>query len=649
VHALLILALGLWLLPLISSGDLLSTLSFTMGESSEDLDLHPLNMSGAALDGSSASGQRASGADGSDSPSERDPNERLEFGGQIALQPLDRAPNTGMELPDALAAEGTEAFKVTGRIQRTPSTTAEVREVEDVAGAVARYTGAIRGEMEQGDTLVLWLLDQSLSLHGDRQKIAFELEPFFKSIRGFNELRSQSGREFLLRHAIVAYGRNSFQRLEPTPLGWKVIKEVKELPVDPSGLENVMTAIQRSLYYYRGAEKHRERIIIMVWTDESGDDTQLLEPTISLCRAAGAAVHIVGPSAVVGSDRGSHLWHQPGTGHGYYLPVTRGPESSFPERALLAYWYTGPRFWAQDGAAVAKNVTSYGGPYRERVLSGFGSYALTRLALETGGTFTIYDRPADRPQYRLEDVREHMPDYGSRQEYLASLQDRPLRLALHEAAMFTHQQFGKLDQPQFTFYGGRASVYPFDSTGGIYFAPPVFRSRLKKSLEDEAAQATQMQAIARKALSFFEKKDEDLEYEYRQEPSKRWRAWYDLNRGRLLATSVRAREYAQLCRLILRYPEKVLGINTNHLAFRFRETLRISGCEADAAEAKRLLKRCVDANPKTPWADFALWELEVPMGLDLTVEVIPPPPPPPPRISGGGFVAPSRPLVFPKL
>jgi hypothetical protein len=239
-----------------------------------------------------------------------------------------------------------------------------------------------------------------------------------------------------------------------------------------------------------------------------------------------------------------------------------------------------------------------------------------------------------------------MPDYGSREEYLASLQDKPLRLALHEVALLTHQQFAKLHPPQFTFFSLTSQTYPFDSSR-LYLAPPNFRNQLKKALEAEATYATQMQVIVRKALALLEKKDQDLEYEYKQEPSKRWRAWYDLNRGRLLAMSVRTREYVQLCRLILRYPEKVLGPETNYLAFRFRPTLRVSGCEADAAEAKRLLQRCIDNHPKTPWADFALWELEVPMGLDFIGDVILPPPPPTGVVVGGAPA--SGPPAFPKL
>jgi hypothetical protein len=647
VQASLVLVLGLWVLPLASSVDLEGIAYFSSGEEvavSDELAMltsSPLAAApsgGAAGEGSSISSAGHSSAAGPI---------RLADATNIEAISLTSAGNSGTELPPAGALDGPGTGKGRRHITRPVSSTELVRGAADVAGAVNVFTNAIRSEMDQGDTLVVWLIDQSISLHGDRMEIAEQLEPFFKSIKGFNELRKNSGREYFLSHAVVAYGRTSFERQKPIPLGWRVVKEVRDIPPDLSGMENVMSAIQRCVYYYRGTERRKDRMIIVVWTDESGDDTHYLEPTIALCREAGIAVHIVGPSAVLGSDRGSHLWtHE--SGQRYYLPVTRGPESSFPERAILAYWYSGPRFWEQDGVQVAKNVAPEGGPFKERVLSGFGPWALTRLALQTGGTFTIYDRPADRPKYQLEDLRDYLPDYGSREEYVASLQGRPLRLALNEVAVLTHLQYRNFYPPQFSFFASRSQAYPFDSFPG-YIPPPAFRGQLKKALDSQADYAARMEALARKALALLEKKGEDLEYEYKQEPSKRWRAWYDLNRGRLLATSVRAREYAYLCRLILRHPERALGENTNYLAFGFKAILRVKTSTADAEEAQRLLQRCVQSNPKTPWADFAQWELDVPLGLDFVTRDIPQPPPPPPPRGGGTIVRPSGPPAFPRL
>ena len=115
-----------------------------------------------------------------------------------------------------------------------------------------------------------------------------------------------------------------------------------------------------------------------------------------MCRQQDAIIHVVGPNAVFGSERGTHLWRDSGTGFTFQLPVKRGPETSLPERLMLPYWH-GFQFppAMMNGNLVGQDLPWYGGAMREGMLSGFGPYALTRLALQTGGTFTVLNRPGD--------------------------------------------------------------------------------------------------------------------------------------------------------------------------------------------------------------------------------------------------------------
>jgi hypothetical protein len=317
-------------------------------------------------------------------------------------------------------------------------------------------------------------------------------------------------------------------------------------------------------------------------------------------------VHVVGPSAVLGSEIGSHLWVHPGTGQRFYLPVKRGPDTSLPQRALLPYWDGAVmRRWSNAGARVADNDEEwYGGPLRERVLSGFGPYSLTRLALQTGGTFTLYDRRADRGRYRLEDLRPYFPDYGTHQQYLNAMENRPLRQAVHQVAVFTHLQAQNLYQPQFGFFGSRGTTYPY-SAFRVYYRQDRFRRLLGPALAAQGKRALAANLIIRNALQMLEPRGVNMESEYQRESSKRWRAWYDLNRGRLLAQSVRFREYAKACDLIVSNMNRALLPSTNYLLFYLDTPLR-ARTKSDAEEAVRLLKRCVESNPDTPWADFAL-------------------------------------------
>ena len=117
-----------------------------------------------------------------------------------------------------------------------------------------------------------------------------------------------------------------------------------------------------------------------------------------------------------------------------------------------------------------------------------------------------------------------------------------------------------------------------------------------------------------------------LEDEYNRERSPRWRAWYDLTRGRLLAMSVRHLEYILTCEDIMR--SNFLKPETNRIQLKPVATYKAGKIiEARAKEAHRLLTRCLKENPDTPWALMAQWELDHELGLEVQQIVIPPPRP----------------------
>ena len=60
-----------------------------------------------------------------------------------------------------------------------------------------------------------------------------------------------------------------------------------------------------------------------------------------------------------------------------------------------------------------------------------------------------------------------------------------------------------------------------------------------------------------------------------------------------------------------------------------------------AVEGQRLLNRCLEKNPGTPWAFLAARELEHPLSVDFNWRYVPPPPPSPPGRGGssGGTIS----------
>ena len=406
-----------------------------------------------------------------------------------------------------------------------------------------------------------------------------------------------------------------------------------------------MAAVLQVLNRYALRAKGRLRIVI--WTDESGDDTSLLEEAIGACRKSNTVVHVVGPSSVLGTDRGLQPYTDQATGYSFMLPVTRGPDTCFQERLLLPYWFdSSADAGIYNGFMVAEGLPWYGGALRERLMSGVGPYALTRLALQTGGTFTILDRPGESSPFDLAAMQGYFPDYGNAIEIMQQLRESPFRSAIMRAVEATYRPIN-LAPPRMRFPMVRSELYTFTEYQP-YMPPPAFRHQLTANIAEQVALVGTSAKLIEESLRNFG--EEDWESSYAAEPSARWRAWYDLTHGRLLAMSIRHQEYLATCKLVMTPGN--LSAETNAIQFGPGQELLSGNAELSRRreKAKELLNRCVSSNQGTPWAMLANWELQVPMGVFASQEVIPPPPPP--RIVVGPPPPPARPapvIQLPRL
>ena len=103
---------------------------------------------------------------------------------------------------------------------------------------------------------------------------------------------------------------------------------------------------------------------------------------------------------------------------------------------------------------------------------------------------------------------------------------------------------------------------------------------------------------------------------YDREHSPRWRAWYELTRGRLLAVSVRAEEYRLALEAIMK--RDALRSSTNGLVIGPSTRMRSSGVYTERAEeARELLTRCLKTHADTPWAYLAERELAYGLGIQI--------------------------------
>ena len=473
-----------------------------------------------------------------------------------------------------------------------------------VSGAVDRILGDIDARLERGDLLVVWLLDASQSLVDDRRRVAERLEPYYARL-----VDGRAGSGYQLSSAVVSYGAKLRERVAPTKFGQRIVASVETVPIDRSGRENVFDAVARCAEQYRRVRKDQQ-ILVVVWTDESGDDDDDLEEAIEVCRNQQVSVSVVGPSSVLGAETGLHSYTDPKTQSQYQLPVARGPDTAVPERLELDYWFV------SRVGRFRRPPAWQGGRQMVGILSGFSPYALTRLALETGGSYTIFDRMEDRPPFDPLVMARYQPSYQSRARYEQEVRSHPLRRAVAAAVAETRGR--NLSQPPTRLFIKRTGDRPQDYFR-YYYPPSEFRSRLQASRGRLKGQALRVARTVDKALSHLSKDEtyaEGLEDLYRYEKSPRWQAWYDLTRGRLLAASVRLEEY----RLVLDEVVKpgALAATTNFVVLVPSQESRCGEeFQRRLDEAERLLRRCASANAGTPWQVLAEQELEIAAGISV--------------------------------
>jgi hypothetical protein len=542
-----------------------------------------------------------------------------------------------------------------------------VKQTATTESAAAGVLGAVGKSLDQdGQVWVLWVMDASLSLLEERQVLGGQVFTFYQQIKLGDASRARpkpKTKVFAFGQQVVNVATD-LGTANPTAMA----RSIMALPIDETGVENVLTAVYAAISSVP-TRKPLPRIEVVVWTDESGDDLAMLEDVITFCHTRNARVHVVGPLSVFGMERGLQQFTLPAPyNSAVFLPVRRGPDSVFPERAQLPLWFeAGDIDWANSQIIPAsQSLQKAGGPHRERLLAPSGPYGLTRLALATGGTFTALNRRGDLAPASRAELFDYMPDYRSGMEIAYDVDKYPLRKAIIEAAALTGT-VAYWPPPQ--RYPMRASViFPFASQTD-YVQPEVFPRRLGEDLGVAVRRLRSAQRMIEMAIQVMTLRFQSNEYQgyedeantelklgdldldgltpqaYKDEASPRWRAWYDLNLGRLLAHSIRIDEYIRTAEYLASRPvgQEMLQRQINMVSLFPSTNLRGDSVTQKRIEMSvKLLGRVVADHPDTPWSDLAAWELQNACGMDVRFDFVPPPPPAPP-------VTPSKMPALPKL
>ena len=140
--------------------------------------------------------------------------------------------------------------------------------------------------------------------------------------------------------------------------------------------------------------------MIIVVTDEVGDDENRLEEAIELAQRSKVPVYVLGSQALFGRVDGYMDYVDPKTKHVFHsITVRQGPESAMLEQIRLPFWYDGPQY--------------------ELLEAGFGPYALSRLASATGGIYFVTRFTGQRMGFDPARMKEYKPDWVRRDQYEA--------------------------------------------------------------------------------------------------------------------------------------------------------------------------------------------------------------------------------------
>jgi len=446
--------------------------------------------------------------------------------------------------------------------------------VGGVEGAVDRIAVEILRRLEQGRTLVVWAFDASGSLQAERQRLGKHIETIYTHINQLDESRLSTDSGLLTM--VLSFGHDRRAMLpKPTADQSEIIEAIKSVPLDTTGVETTFTTVAEIVNRWgRYKDSHNQvyHTMIIVVTDEVGDDEERLEDAITLAQRARVPVYVMGSQALFGRVEGYMDYVDPKTKQVFRgVPVRQGPESAMLEQIRLPFWYGGPQY--------------------DIIEAGFGPYALSRLASATGGIYFVTRFDTRRMGFDPARMREYKPDWVRRDQYEAQIARSPLRQAVLNAAQITQQKLP-----------GMPSL----------FFPPNDAPEFKDAMAANQGVAERTAYTVDEALGPINAVAKLRD----RETSRRWQAHYDLIRGRLLAMKVRCYEYNWACARMKKDPPKFSNPKFN--AWRLVPDQAIQYSEkavAASREAQALLHRVIEEHPTTPWALFAERELKDPLGF----------------------------------
>ena len=367
-----------------------------------------------------------------------------------------------------------------------------------------------------------------------------------------------------------------------------MIDAIDKLEQDSSGQEMAFTAISRVLEDCMSYRVEKEmQVIIVVITDEAGDDVEKMDAAVSTTARYAIPVYVIGPAAPFG--RQALLADKVESSEPAGRQVIRqGPESRHSERIQIPF----------------ANAT-YG---MERTHSGFGPFHWEYLCRTSGGDYLAVTMPGYSAsmmrgsfqggtyvfgKYESSVIRRYAPDYVSEVAYQQLLDQNTARRALHEAA--TLEPAGLLERPvtQFTY---RDEAQMTRDVSRAQLAAARLEPELQKIhdvLKNGEAGRTEL-------------------------TRPRWQAGYDLAMGRALAARARVEGYNAMLAALKRGRTFESPTSSRWVLVPDDNIEAGSSYQRLVDKARTYLERVTTEHAGTPWARIAEKELETKLGWKWT-------------------------------
>jgi hypothetical protein len=462
-----------------------------------------------------------------------------------------------------------------------------------IAGEVTRETGTIGEALDQlareilrhlaaHKLVVVWMFDESGSMKDDQQAIKEKFDRVASELK--LNVPDDKKSANALTHVIVGFGEGLNPVAgQPTADIDSIGRAIDRIPVDETGVENTCQALQRVVGQYGKfiSSKENRRVVIVLVTDESGDDGSSVEEARQALVSRNVPLYVIGRQSLFGYSTAHLLYVDPVTKDHYWPGIRRGPETAGIE---CLQWDGLHDRWDEQP-------------------SGFAPYELARLVKDTGGIYFLLPSEENmrvrqrEKKYKMSTLKEYVPDYKSRGEYLKE----------RNASEFRRSLFAIIE-------GTRE--FPFRR----HF--PVDYAALEQAILQEYPVVEQRLGL----LLEVEQKLRSLAKHREREPDKRWQAHYDLMLAQVVTYQIKAYEYRACLKEMVALAQKgqlrpgrapVPGQLVVEWVLDHSHDRKAPKGETEKkyAEAESLLKAVIAKHPSTPWSDLAQDEIDRGFGV----------------------------------